>query len=293
MAEQLDGVRREVLAVDEQRPRPGPSAVFSAPRGTFAPSLLLPDTDTGPGRPAAALIAGRLPEPLDAGQVWHTDNAGQDDWRHRWSAALAAVAAGDLDTAHAAFDALYSTFPGELAPKLALAAVAECAADDDSAQRYYRLDTTVDPSWADAGFGLARTLLRAGRRAAAVSALLAVPTSSSGHVAARRAAVEATLLRHDAGSADDDELRKAAALLEQLALDPLTMQRMRVAVLDAAVERVGAGAGEPVLGCAWEERALRLELERSLRALARLTPDRAEKITLVDRANTAHPRTLR
>ena len=127
-----------------------------------------------------------------------------------------------------------------------------------------------------------------------MAALLAVPTSSSAHVAARRAAVEATLLRHDAGSADDDELRAAAALLEQLDLDPLTTQRMRVAVLDAAVERVGAGtAGEPVLGCAWEERALRLELERSLRALARLTPDRAEKITLVDRANTAHPRTLR
>ena len=287
MAEQLDGVRREVLAVDEQRPRPAPSAVFSAPRGTFAPGLLLPDAETGPGRPAAALIAGRLPEPLDAVQT------GPDDWRHRWSAALAALATGDLDTARAAFDALYSTFPGELAPKLALAAVAECAADDDSAQRYYQLVAAVDPSWADAAFGLARTWLRAGRRADAVAALLAVPASSSGHVAARRAAVEATLLRHDAGSADDDELRAAAALLEQLDLDPLTMQRMRVAVLDAAVERVGARPGEPVLGCAWEERALRLELERSLRALARLTPDRAEKITLVDRANTAHPRTLR
>ena len=69
MAEQLDGVRREVLAVDEQRPRPAPSAVFSAPRGTFAPGLLLPDAESGPGRPAAALIAGRLPEPLDAGQA--------------------------------------------------------------------------------------------------------------------------------------------------------------------------------------------------------------------------------
>ncbi len=175
MAEQLDGVRREVLAVDEQRPRPAPSAVFSAPRGTFAPGLLLPDseTETGPGRPVAALIAGRLPEPLDAGEAGHTDTAGQDDWRHRWSAALAALAAGDLDTARAAFDALYSTFPGELAPKLALAAVAECAADDDSAQRYYRLVAAVDPSWADAAFGLARTRLRAGRRADAVAALLA------------------------------------------------------------------------------------------------------------------------
>jgi serine/threonine-protein kinase PknG len=288
MAEQLDGVRREVRAVDEQRPRPGPSGVFSAPRGTFAAGLLL--DHSGPGRPAPAQVAGRLPEPLDAVDA---GDAGPDDWRHRWSTALAALAGGDLDTARAAFDAMYSTFPGELAPKLALAAVAECAGDDGVAQRYYELVAAVDPSWADAAFGVARTRLRAGRRADAVSALLAVPASSSGHVAARRAAIEATLLRHDTGSADDDELRAAATLLEQLDLDPLATARMRVAVLDAAVERVGGGSGEPVLGCPWEERALRLELERSLRALARLTPDRAEKITLIDRANSAHPRTLR
>jgi serine/threonine-protein kinase PknG len=182
-----------------------------------------------------------------------------------------------------------------LAPKLALAATAESAGDDAVAQRYFELVVAVDPSWADAAFGLARTRLRAGRRTEAVAALLAVPVSSSGYVAARRAAVEATLLRDGTGSVDDDELRAAATLLEQLDLDPLTSERMRVAVLDAAVERVGpgAGSGERVLGCPWEERALRFELERSLRALARLTPDRAEKIALVDRANGARPRTLR
>ena len=48
-----------------------------------------------------------------------------------------------------------------------------------------------------------------------------------------------------------------------------------------------------MLGCPWEDRALRLELERSLRALSRLTLDPAEKIALVDRANSVHPRTLR
>ena len=60
MAEQLDGVRREVLAVDEQRPRPGQSAVFSAPRGTFAASLLI--GRTGPERPVAARVADLLPD---------------------------------------------------------------------------------------------------------------------------------------------------------------------------------------------------------------------------------------
>jgi serine/threonine-protein kinase PknG len=287
MAEQLDGVRREVLAVDEQRPRPGQSAVFSAPRGTFAASLLI--GRSGPERPVAARVADLLPIPLDAA------DADPDDWSHGWSAAVTALATGDLDTARAAFDALYSTFPGELAPKLALAAAAECAGDDEGAQHYYALVATVDPSWADAAFGLARTRLRAGQRAAAVAALHAVPTSSSAYIAAQRAAVEATLLRHDTGAADDDELRAAASLLERLDLDPLTTQRMRVAVLEAAVDRVDAstGPGAPVLGCAWEGRALRLELEGSLRRLAKLTPDRAEKITLVDRANSAHPRTLR
>lgn len=290
MAEQLAGVRREVLAVDEQRPRPGPSTVFSAPRGTFAPSLLIDGPE--PGRPGPAQVADRLPEPLDTGA------AVTDDWRDRWSAALDALTTGDLDGARGGVDTIYSTFPGELAPKLALAAVAECAGDDDAAQRYYGLVATVDPSWADAAFGLARARLRAGRRAEAVATLLAVPASSSGHVAARRAAVEATLLCHPTGAADDDELRAAAALLEQLDLDALTTARMRAAVLEAAVERVGAGRGsggpgQPVLGCPWEERALRLELERGLRALARLTPDRSEKITLVDRANAAHPRTWR
>jgi serine/threonine-protein kinase PknG len=290
MAEQLDGVRREVLAVDERRPRPGPSAVFSPPRGTFAPGLLLGDTE--PDRPAPARIAEQLPVPLDVGATGDTD---PDDWRHRWSAALAGLAAGDLDTARATFDALYSTFPGELAPKLALAAVAESAGDDEGARRYYELVVTVDTSWADAAFGLARTCLRAGRRPAAVAALQAVPVSSSGYVAAQRAAVEATLLRHGSRAADDDELRAAAALLQRLDLDPLTARRMRVAVLEAAVERAGPGAGpgEPVLGCPWEDRALRLELERSLRALSRLTPDPAEKIALVDRANSVHPWTLR
>ena len=293
MAEQLDGVRREVLAVDEQRPRPAPSAVFSAPRGTFAPGLLLPDAESGPGRPAAALIAGRLPEPLDAGQT------GTRTTQARTTGATAGPRRSPR------WPPATSTPPAPPStPSTRRSRASSHRSSRSPPSPSARRTTTVrsaTTSWS-------RPSTRAGptRRSGSPapgcapgggptrsSALLAVPTSSSGHVAARRAAVEATLLRHDAGSADDDELRAAAALLEQLDLDPLTMQRMRVAVLDAAVERVGAGAGEPVLGCAWEERALRLELERSLRALARLTPDRAEKITLVDRANTAHPRTLR
>jgi serine/threonine-protein kinase PknG len=40
-----------------------------------------------------------------------------------------------------------------------------------------------------------------------------------------------------------------------------------------------------------EERELRFGLERSLRELARLVPDEAERIDLVDDANHTRPRT--
>ena len=40
MAEQLEGVRREVLAGKDGRPRPAPSSVFAPPAGLFAPGLL-------------------------------------------------------------------------------------------------------------------------------------------------------------------------------------------------------------------------------------------------------------
>ena len=47
-----------------------------------------------------------------------------------------------------------------------------------------------------------------------------------------------------------------------------------------------------VLGCLANARALRFGLERSYRALARLTPDEDRRIELVDMANTIRPRTL-
>jgi serine/threonine-protein kinase PknG len=309
MAEQLEGVRREVLALKDGRPRPAVSPVFAPPSDTFAPGLLAgPD---GPGRPVPTTVAGLLPQPLvepddpvrDALAAVATGRAVPPgcpaDWRLDWVRATRALAAGDLETARAGFDALYTTFPGELAPPLALGAVAECAGHDDVAQRYYEQVTTVDPSWADAPFGLARTRLRAGSRAAAVTALHAVPSGSRSYVAAQLAAVEATLSGRADGSGgqvDEAELRGAADRMERLDLDPITTLRMRVAVFDAAIDHVSQSThrpAPPVLGCEWKERPLRLALERSLRDLARLTPDGAERVALVDRANDAHPRTLR
>jgi serine/threonine-protein kinase PknG len=216
-----------------------------------------------------------------------------DDWRLDWYRGLAALLDGDPTAAITFFDGVYTALPGEPAAKLALAAAAECAGQDEDAERRYRLVARVDRGFADALFGLARARIRTGDRTGALRVLDAVPESSSRHIAAQLGAVQAILLANGAAT-DEAELRAAAARVERLTLDPATDQEIRATLLNAAISTVRAGphtAAEPFLGHPWAERQLRLALERCLRTAARLTSDPATRITLVDRANAARPRT--
>jgi serine/threonine-protein kinase PknG len=208
------------------------------------------------------------------------------------TAGAGTAGAGDhLDRAAAAFEVAYSTLPGEAAPKLALAATAECAGRDEDAGRYYALIARPDPGLADAAFGSARVALRAGDRHAAHDTLDAVPNTSSQHVAAQLEAVTATLLGRSGAEIGESALRAAAARVERLDLDAITDHRIRAALLTAALELPDAPGGPPFLGHPWRQRDLRLGLEACLRTSARLTADPAERIELVDRANDVRPRT--
>jgi serine/threonine-protein kinase PknG len=215
-----------------------------------------------------------------------------DDWRLDWFRGVTALVEGRADAACAAFDTVYATLPGEAAPKLALAAASECAAQDEAAGRYYAFVVRPDPRVADAAFGLARARVRAGDHVGAIAALDAVPDTSGEHVAAQLGAVEVILSDRSGAEPGEDELRAAAARVERLRLDAATAQRVRTRLFEEAVRIVGNGAvGAPLLGCAWDERELRLALEASLRASARLASDPGQRILLVDRANAVRPRT--
>ena len=63
------------------------------------------------------------------------------------------------------------------------------------------------------------------------------------------------------------------------------------AALDWCTSGQPRGRAVPILGCELNERALRFGLERGYRALARLTPDAARRVELVDMANAVRPRT--
>jgi serine/threonine-protein kinase PknG len=131
-----------------------------------------------------------------------------------------------------------------------------------------------------------------------------VPESSSYHAAAQIAAVR-ILVSGSAGVSEDD-LRQAGGRLGRLTLDDARRQQLTVEILRAALDWASGqqpkrgpgkrGQAQPtadglILGCEPNERALRFGLERSYRALARLTPDETRRVELVDMANAIRPRT--
>jgi serine/threonine-protein kinase PknG len=248
-----------------------------------------------------ALVRARIDVgDYDAATVVLADLGADDpsDWRVAWYNGLRDLAArgpGGAQIAQGAFSAVLDELPGELAPKLALAFAAEAAGDLTTARRYFRLVWTVDRSYISAAFGMARTCLAAGDRPGAIAALVAVPAASSHYAAAQIAAVRILVSGDQQAAVTGDELRQAGGQLGRLPVDDVRRQQLTVEILRAALEWCTSGqpaGADPILGCQPNARAVRFGLERSYRALARLTPDAARRVELVDLANAIRPRTL-
>ena len=269
------------------------AALSAAARGEAGtPQAVTESAETRLALARAQIVTGALDDA--AGTL--ADLAGRDlgDWRTTWYQGLRELAAGQPAAAHTAFDSVYDELPGELAPQLALGFAGEAAGDRDAAARYFGRVWTVDRSFVSAAFGLARVRVAVDDRPGAIAALAAVPQSSSYYVAAQVAAIRIHLTRPGQPTVSVDDLRGAAGRLGRLALDAARQQQLTAEILQAALDRVAAGesAGTgPLLGCEPEERALRFGLERSYRSLARLAPDEAHRIGLVNRANDVRPRT--
>ncbi|MFG2207635.1 tetratricopeptide repeat protein [Streptomyces sp. NPDC048638] len=275
-------------------------ALRSAPTDSLEIRLreLRAHLETGDGPAARALLGAVEAQP---------GVRGDGDRRVVWHHGLVSLSCGDHESAALSFDAVYDAFPGETAPKLALAVCAELLGQLDTAAEYYRMVWTTDQSYVSAAFGLARVRLAADDRGGAVRALESVPQSSAHCTAARIAAVRARLRQRSPCDALLGELRDAARQVELLAesgLDAERREQLTTEVLGSALDWVLSGSHgarpddgrippqrPPLLGSALDERGLRLGLERSYRLLARLAQRGEERIELVERANRFRPRT--
>ncbi|MDT5326459.1 MAG: serine/threonine-protein kinase PknG [Mycobacterium sp.] len=217
------------------------------------------------------------------------------DWRLTWYSGQCALLEGEFDKAATDFTEVLSVLPGELTPKLAIAATAELRDAHDDAARYYETVWRTDHSYVSAAFGLARQRARAGDRAGAISALDQVPTVSAHFTPAAASAIEILLEGHEAKTLKEQTLLDAGKRTSALTLESATKRAtIRLLALGAALGWLQAGntpKAARFLGEDFDEPGIRTGMEHCYRDLAHETTGTWERIALVERANAIRPRT--
>ena len=215
------------------------------------------------------------------------------EWRAVWVGGLAALDAGDFESAQSSFNAVYGQVPGELAPKLALALACERGGEGDIAEGLYQTCASTDANYvAAAAFGMAR--IRAGRGdvPGAVQALDLVPSTSRSYPEARRLRA---LQLYESGRGLP-ALSQAMDSIDGVQLDPRDRGELTAQILERAISEVGKnGATTHAKVGAYEaqEDSLRDGLEETYRQLAGIETNEARRYALVDKANAVRRWTLR
>ncbi|HUE05819.1 MAG TPA: tetratricopeptide repeat protein [Acidimicrobiales bacterium] len=351
MGEQLHGVLRQVVALDGGTPVPALSTQFSAELGASAESIrwqFLPVPAVDPADPSAGVLATaallgadqrrvlvrstpRTPESslalarfaIDDGDFeaasreLGSEEARSSGWRAAWWQGALHLAQDRAAEARPYFAAVARELPGELAPKLALAACFEhmalgrdhwpaslsqpprgVSADETrEAVRYYSLVAATDPTYPGACFGLARAYAVLGDREKAVAALERVPQSSSAHRSAQVALCTILCARLQKQEPGLQDLVASSKTLDGLDVDnsvrlPLLRDLHDRALSMLLDETVAADERELLGGAELTEFGQRNALERTYRSLARLAPTEEQRCALVDQANASRPRTL-
>ena len=332
MREQLFGVLREVTAAAGTGAvtRSTPSQMFSQPAAVAdlltwrdLPRLIVDPTDpmaswlaaVTADEPAARLVAlNSAPDATSAVLIETADAALRTDnstlaeqmaqlvlegdpweWRGVWLQGLAALNRGDAAAAVAAFNAVYGQLPGELAPKLALAAACEAAGEPEVAERMYATCARTDAGYVASGqFGLARIASQAGQRDAALQALDRIPATSRAYAEARRARALIFASALDPAHALDD-LGRAAHEMDQASLQPIEHADLRIRLLESSLQHIGLHGPQTdvqIGDVPAVELPLRRALEAAYRDAARLTENHDARVRLVDKANAVRPRSF-
>ena len=211
-------------------------------------------------------------------------------WRLVWYRAVAELLSGDYDSATKHFTEVLDTFPGELAPKLALAATAELAGYTDE-HKFYQTVWKTNDGVISAAFGLARSLSAEGDRVGAVRTLDEVPAASRHFTTARLTSAVTLMSGRSTSEITEAQIRDAARRVEALPPTEPRVLQIRALVLGGAMDWLGDNEASTnhILGFPFTKHGLRLGVEASLRGLARVAPTQRHRYTLVDMANKVRP----
>lgn len=211
-------------------------------------------------------------------------------WRLVWFRAVGELLSGDYAAATTDFTEVLNTLPGELAPKVALAATAELSGSE-AERAFYQTVWNTDNGIISAGFGRARVQALAGDREAAVHTLDEVPATSRHFTTARLTSAVTLLSAPTTAEITERQIRDAARRVEALPETEPRVLQIRTLVLGTALDWLAdhTASTNHILGFPFTEHGLRLGVEASLRALARVAPTKAHRYALVDLANNVRP----
>jgi len=211
-------------------------------------------------------------------------------WRLVWFKAVAQLLTGHYESAIKHFNEVLDTFPGELAPKLALAATAELAGSSEE-RPFYQTVWHTDNNIISAGFGLARAQSVEGDRSGAVTTLDEVPVGSRHFTTARLTSAVTLLSGRAAHELSEQQIRDAARRVEALPDTEPRVLQIRALVLGTAMDWIADNEAnpKPILGFPFTDHGLPLGVEASLRSLARVATSQAHRYALVDLANEVRP----
>ena len=262
--------------------------------------------------PAARAVLPAPPDPQPGARpdaepdVQHEQD---EDWRAAWYGAVLDLARGELQQAWRRFSAIRDAFPGEPAPKLALAACAEASGRYELARHYYQTVWSTDDTFVGAAFGVTRCRLAeaaakpsvgsvAEATDLAIQVLEAIPERLHHHLVAR---TEALRLRLEHPRLDLDGLRRVEAGLKHLNLTDEQRLRLEVQLWTSARAVLRAGrlrhpAGDrpetlTVLGVRLADDEIGRALERCHLLLRRYATSRREVAECARAARLARPHT--
>ncbi len=217
------------------------------------------------------------------------------DWRLTWYSGQCALLERDFDTAEKAFDTVLDLLPGELDPKLALAATAELRGHGDVAAHYYATVWQTSHTFYSAAFGLARQRARRGDRTGAVATLDQITPASAHFTAAGIAAIDVLLDSRPVETLDEATLCEAGRRAAALSLESAGRRaNVGLKVYGAALAWLAAGntpTAARLLGAEFDATGIRTGLELCYRTLAREANNGWDRIALVEQANNIRPRT--
>ena len=211
-------------------------------------------------------------------------------WRLVWFRAVSQMLTADYDSATKHFTEVLDTLPGELAPKLALAATAELAGNADE-RKFYNTVWCTDNGVISAGFGLARASRPRVTGTRAVRTLDQVPATSRHFTTARLTSAVTLLSGRSMNEITERHIRDAARRVEALPDSEPRVLQIRALVLGTAMDWLADNTASTnhILGFPFTEHGLQLGVEASLRGLARVAPTQAHRYALVDLANSVRP----